>query len=137
MLRSLQQARAILVLCVLVTATQFFSANRLIDNHREKYEGRHSMYSLQVTTQTSKFRTVDILSIGSNRRLEYLQAQQDTFARHLSVRYFFNATEDSDADPSCSQRLSKWNVTQISRFCHVEMEPDSSISHGLLEDSIR
>eukprot|EP00934_Nitzschia_sp_Nitz4_P002545 Nitzschia sp. Nitz4//scaffold10_size219509//79751//82157//NITZ4_001421-RA/size219509-processed-gene-0.235-mRNA-1//1//CDS//3329532899//2535//frame0 len=67
---------------------------------------------------TSPWFDVDILSIGSNHRLHYLQAQRDTFAQHVSVRSFFSATEDDDADPFCSQNLTKWQTMQISRFCH-------------------
>jgi hypothetical protein len=62
--------------------------------------------------------TVDILSVGSQSRLDYIQAQRDSFGSHSSVRHFFNVTElDDPNDPHCSTTL-KWNdVASISRFC--------------------
>ena len=47
---------------------------------------------------------LDFLSIGSLSRLE---AQRSTFGSHPSVRYFFNVTEDDDADPTCSSSVSR------------------------------
>lgn len=83
---------------------------------------QHSSSTQKTTTSanqhapTSSF-LVDILSIGSNQRLEYLQAQRESFASHISVRNFFNVTENDDDDPFCASKLSKRNVTMISRFC--------------------
>jgi hypothetical protein len=60
---------------------------------------------------------IDIVSIGSKMRLDFQQAQAATFGRHSSVRYFFNITEDDDADPTCSDRLSNEDAYAISSFC--------------------
>jgi hypothetical protein len=49
---------------------------------------------------------VDIMSIGSKTRLNYQEAQRSTFAKHMSVRFFFNITEDDDADVNCSRNAS-------------------------------
>jgi hypothetical protein len=60
---------------------------------------------------------IDILSIGSKRRPELQQAQQESFASHVSVRHFFTTTEDDDEDPNCEEKLSEDNVFAIGKFC--------------------
>jgi hypothetical protein len=67
---------------------------------------------------------LDILSIGSLTRLEYLQAQQETFGSHFSVRNFFNVTEEDDTDRQCQSTLTTEDLSQIRRFCqehHTEL----------------
>jgi hypothetical protein len=49
---------------------------------------------------------VDIVSIGSESRRSYFDAQQDTWARHPAVRHFFRITERQDKDPLCEQHLN-------------------------------
>lgn len=56
----------------------------------------------------------DILSIGSLARPELLMAQQRTFASHVSVRRFVNATERDDADQNC---LVAHDPMAVSRWC--------------------
>jgi hypothetical protein len=70
---------------------------------------------------------LDFLSIGSKSRLNFQQAQRGTFGSHQSVRYFFNVTEDDDADPTCSRTLSKDNVLAISSFCRGKQWASTSI----------
>ena len=60
---------------------------------------------------------VDILSVGSVTRLDYLQAQKATFGSHITVRNFFNVTELDDPDQNCSTKLRFEDVKQISMFC--------------------
>lgn len=55
--------------------------------------------------------------IGSAHRLDYLAAQQNTFASHCTVRNFFSATEKDDADPECESKLTNQTVVAISNFC--------------------
>lgn len=66
---------------------------------------------------------VDWLSIGSLSRPEYIQAQANTFGRHRSIRYFFNATELDDAEPDCGDHLDAEDVYRIADFCRVAREP--------------
>jgi hypothetical protein len=61
---------------------------------------------------------VDILSIGSKSRMEYLESQQKTFASHSTVRNFFYATEQVDADQECSSKFTNLQFLRISNFCH-------------------
>jgi hypothetical protein len=76
--------------------------------------GRH----LTGPLSPSEFPVVDILSIGSKRRLDYLIAQQESFALHASVRHFFTATEADDLDdPYCDSHLTTDDVVGISAFC--------------------
>jgi hypothetical protein len=99
--RGKERYRIFLYICGLIVCYQFLYLIRLPKGLGDEVDQR----SLQPPNlhhdrkKASKFRTVDILSVGSNLRLDYLQAQQNTFARHVSVRNFFNATEDTDADP--------------------------------------
>jgi hypothetical protein len=76
--------------------------------------------STSTSSQPSSLFVVDILSIGSQSRLDYVVAQQQTFGSHVSVRNFFNVTELDDADPTCSFKLTREDVVQISNFCRVE-----------------
>jgi hypothetical protein len=69
------------------------------------------------TTKRSGMAVVDLLSIGSKRRPDLMQAQRDSFGSHRYVRHFFTATEDDDADPSCHDVLSEEDVYRISKFC--------------------
>ena len=48
--------------------------------------------------------TVDILSVGSITQLDLLKAQQETFASHITVRNFFNATEMNERIPTAIMR---------------------------------
>ena len=50
---------------------------------------------------------VDIMSVGSNLRRSYLEAQQRTWASHPTVRNFFPITEDDDYDPYCAANMTR------------------------------
>ena len=65
--------------------------------------------------------TVNILSVASIKQLPLLHAQQRTFASHISVRNFFNATEADDADPSCHSTITFEHVQTVSQFCRKTM----------------
>lgn len=62
---------------------------------------------------------VDIMSIGSKTRLNYQEAQRNTFATHKSVRFFFNITEADDSDPNCSDNFGPEDSYAVSKFCHA------------------
>jgi hypothetical protein len=61
---------------------------------------------------------VDVLSIGSTTKTDLLEAQAAAFSLHPSIRYHFGITELDDGDPTCSQRLTKEKMVEISQFCH-------------------
>lgn len=46
--------------------------------------------------------TIDVLSVGSVTRPQYLHAQKDTWASHRSVRNFWGLTEHNDFNQTCS-----------------------------------
>jgi hypothetical protein len=76
--------------------------------------------TLPKTTTTSSpdvVFVVDVLSVGSLHRLDYIEAQKQTFGSHVSVRHFFNVTEADDADPACATNLSRTDVVAISNWC--------------------
>ena len=60
---------------------------------------------------------VDVLSIASNTRLEYVEAQRRTWASHSMVRNFFHVTEDDDPEPNCYKELKNEDVFAISQSC--------------------
>jgi hypothetical protein len=66
--------------------------------------------------EESKF-VVDILSIGSEYALDLLKAQRNTFASHITVRNFFNATELDDTDRSCHSNLTNEDAYAIGKWC--------------------
>jgi hypothetical protein len=68
---------------------------------------------------------IDILSVGSKRRSTYQEAQRNTFANHHAVRFFFNITEDDDADTNCSETLRREDTLNISKFCRPKRDRDS------------
>ncbi len=70
--------------------------------------------------------TVDILSVASIQQLDLLQAQRETFATHISVRNFFNVTENDDADPDCHKDLTWEDVQQVSSFCRNRPLPSGT-----------
>ena len=83
------------------------------------------------------YATVDILSIGSVNRLEYLATQQETFATHISVRHFFNVTEHDDVDKDCHKlgENATTYLNSIIQFCrhhhrtHHHQHSEGSSSH--------
>lgn len=84
------------------------------------------------TKRGSQF-VVDILSVSSTTKLDLLRTQQRTFASHISVRNFFNATELDDADPGCYKYLTSEDVSRISTFCRglVGREMTNSLLRSL------
>eukprot|EP00429_Kryptoperidinium_foliaceum_P011228 CAMPEP_0176003704 /NCGR_PEP_ID=MMETSP0120_2-20121206/1313_1 /TAXON_ID=160619 /ORGANISM="Kryptoperidinium foliaceum, Strain CCMP 1326" /LENGTH=410 /DNA_ID=CAMNT_0017336359 /DNA_START=106 /DNA_END=1338 /DNA_ORIENTATION=- len=61
---------------------------------------------------------VDVLTMASNERLEYMDTQKATWAHHPSVRNFFNVTEDLVEDSSACQQLQLDSVIAVTKFCH-------------------
>jgi len=55
----------------------------------------------------NNFPIVDIVSIGSVSRLDYLTAQIETWASHRSTRHFWGFSEGQDYDLGCAASLSK------------------------------
>ena len=73
------------------------------------------------TTSTSSQHhniTIDIVSVGSNTRFEYLQTQYDTLGSHGNVRHFVTVTEQDDSDIDCTARLTNHDAYSISDWCH-------------------
>jgi hypothetical protein len=65
-------------------------------------------------------RSIDIVSMGSNTRPEYLEMQRQTFGLHESVRAFYPVTEANDTDASCSRSngLTSDGVLDVIQFCN-------------------
>jgi hypothetical protein len=87
---------------------------------------RTSLVSLAKATvtppieQSSSFRSpveIDIISIGSNTRPRYQDAQERTFGSHVAVRDFHRITEANDFEAECHSTLKVNQVKQIVQFC--------------------
>jgi hypothetical protein len=74
-------------------------------------KGKHAQLS-------SKKMVIDIMSVGSKSRINYQLAQKATIGSHESIRFFFNITENDDADPYCADNLQPEDAFAISNFCH-------------------
>lgn len=77
-------------------------------------ESRDSIFSA-----TNKFPIVDIVSIGSITRLDYLTAQIETWASHRSTRHFWGFTEGQDYDLGCAAALPKKKLKQFVTGCET------------------
>lgn len=60
---------------------------------------------------------IDILSVGSNSRPNFLQAQRETMGTHHTVRFFVGVTEHDDTE-TCHD-LDVADVRAIARFCKI------------------
>lgn len=71
------------------------------------------------TNQEYKGYVVDVLSVASNTRLNYMETQRNTWAKHPLIRNFFNVTEDIDGSMmmSCQQRMSTSLVSAVPKWC--------------------
>ena len=58
---------------------------------------------------------IDILSIGSQRRLWQLKAQQNTFGRNPMIRNFFTVSEKDHIglEQRCDKSLTKEDITRL------------------------
>eukprot|EP00566_Odontella_aurita_P009927 CAMPEP_0113599688 /NCGR_PEP_ID=MMETSP0015_2-20120614/42287_1 /TAXON_ID=2838 /ORGANISM="Odontella" /LENGTH=430 /DNA_ID=CAMNT_0000507855 /DNA_START=254 /DNA_END=1546 /DNA_ORIENTATION=- /assembly_acc=CAM_ASM_000160 len=66
---------------------------------------------------------VDIISIGSQSRPEYQDAQDRTFATHETVRHFFRMTESDDSDADCHKTLTNEDAVNIAVECRRGSNP--------------
>ncbi len=98
-----------------------------IGSERKYFEGT-SNPNLLVETLVNRYeeKIVDVLSVASNQRPDYVQTQRNTWARHPLVRNFFNVTEDLDGGDSCL-RIPETEVLKVSRWCRKRyLSPDPS-----------
>jgi hypothetical protein len=70
-----------------------------------------------ITAKPIAKRDLDILSVASTTRMDYVEAQRRTWGAHPRIRNFFHVTEDDDVEPQCSQQLTNQDVFDISRAC--------------------
>jgi hypothetical protein len=83
-----------------------------------------------VTSGQAQPPVIDILSIGSLKRLEYQDSQLRTFGRAPTVRNFVRIDERNDTDASCYTDLTLDQVDKIIDFC-AQTEHQSYISQTL------
>ena len=72
--------------------------------------------------------SIDIVSIGSIRKPESQQAQQNTFVSHYTVRNFHRYNELNDTDRACYSDLTQEQFNQIHLFCTRRDEQQSRIT---------
>jgi hypothetical protein len=71
------------------------------------------------TTNAALLLVLDVASVGSNTRLEYMKAQQETWASQNYIRHFFETTEDDDVLPNCtiSTFATEQDIKSHVNFC--------------------
>ena len=72
--------------------------------------------------------TIDVLSIGSLTRPEYLHAQKQTWGAHRSVREFWGYTEYNDFNQTCG-KMSRAEVDTHVTKCHEYKGWGKSMRH--------
>jgi hypothetical protein len=72
----------------------------------------------------------DIISIASNKRPEYVQAQQDTFGSHSAVRQFHVITEHNDTEADC---LANMNISTLETIAKYHCRPRGRRMLGINE----
>lgn len=77
------------------------------------------------STNTADPFTVDILSVSSIYHTDLLNAQRNAIGAHISVRNFFNVTENDDADRNCHKDLTWDHVSKVSNFCRRRLQESS------------
>mmetsp|Transcript_29810 Transcript_29810/g.72236 ORF Transcript_29810/g.72236 Transcript_29810/m.72236 type:complete len:535 (+) Transcript_29810:205-1809(+) len=76
-----------------------------------------------------KLPVVDMISIGSNTRPDYMVAQEETFGSHPSVRNFYAITEHNDTEADCNQLVNKNKLMYITRMkCRPKARRDVGIN---------
>lgn len=84
------------------------------------------------STITNSFRSpveIDIISIGSNTRPRYQDAQERTFGSHVAVRDFYRITEANDFEAECHSSLQVKQVQQIVQFCKARSPVFNQFPH--------
>ena len=61
-----------------------------------------SFVSSAMQEDAASFLSIDVVSIGSLTRMDYLTSQIETWASHRSIRYYWGFSELQDYDPECS-----------------------------------
>jgi hypothetical protein len=72
---------------------------------------------------------IDIVSVGSNSRLDYLATQRETFGRHHAVRNYIGLTEDASSEPNCDATVSPDAAKAIQNYCRLDVSltfPDNA-----------
>ena len=72
---------------------------------------------------------IDMISIGSNTRPDYLVAQEETFGSHPSVRNFYAITEHNDTEADCNEVVNMNKLMYITRMkCRPKARRDVGIN---------
>jgi hypothetical protein len=66
--------------------------------------------------ETNGLPIIDMISIGSNTRPDYLIAQEETFGSHPSVRNFYAITEFNDTEADCLEKVDRHLLMLITRM---------------------
>uniref|UniRef100_A0A7S4JNC4 Uncharacterized protein n=1 Tax=Odontella aurita TaxID=265563 RepID=A0A7S4JNC4_9STRA len=89
----------------------------LLLGNPDKLTSRSALLSMELRSGVRNKLAIDIISIGSQTRPEYQQAQARTFATHETVRHFFPITEGDDRDASCHKGLTNEDAVNIALEC--------------------
>ena len=92
--------------------------------------------SKDFSTQGVASITLDVVSIGTNKRPEYVQAQRDTWGSHPWIRKFISLTEDDDTNTygqkNCQKVLKYQQVPHIEKWCRKNYQ--DVVNHSIPGD---
>jgi Fringe-like len=87
-------------------------------------------HSVMIPSQREDTVMIDVISIGSVTKIDFLQAQQASFGQY--VRHFWSITEDADTS-QCAMQLTAQQYCSVLAFCTspVASNTSSTIGHFL------
>ena len=93
----------------------------ILDNNHHHGQGMSTDSTQRASSHSHHHRrlVVDIMSVGSQTRPEYQQAQRETWGAHPTVRHFFPITEADDRDSKCAANLTRDHIRDNVIQCRV------------------
>lgn len=83
-------------------------------------------FSSSSLSQSPKLPVVDVVSIGSISRLDFLMAQVESWASHRSMRHYWGFSELNDFDPECTSSAPAQEVAAYVESCRAFHSADGN-----------
>mmetsp|Transcript_30694 Transcript_30694/g.74352 ORF Transcript_30694/g.74352 Transcript_30694/m.74352 type:complete len:485 (+) Transcript_30694:298-1752(+) len=111
------------------TTTNSTTRSTSTTNSGGQLQNNQQQQSSSSSSQTTTTTIIDFISVGSNTRHHYLDAQRESFhalshwaaasspSTNWTVRKIMTYTENDDSERHCSTNLTTRQVMQVSKFC--------------------
>ena len=88
-------------------------------NQRQKQQQQPQQQQRSTTTTSNRRTIIDVISIASQDRKEYVETQSELFQKHATVRHFWNVTEVDDGVQwmNCSTTMTERSVKRYIQQC--------------------